>query len=40
MALGIALCDRYGLNSGVYAAAVTLTTLLSLLTLPLWYSFL
>ncbi|WJW76591.1 AEC family transporter [Thiohalobacter sp. IOR34] len=37
MVLGIVLCDRYGLNTGIYAAAVTLTTLLSILTLPLWY---
>lgn len=38
MVLGIVLCDRYGLNSGIYAAAVTATTLLSLFTLPLWFS--
>ncbi len=38
MVLGIVLCDRYGLNSGIYAAAVTATTVLSLFTLPLWYS--
>jgi malate permease and related proteins len=37
MALGVVLCDRYGLNTGVYAAALTVTTLLSLLTLPLWF---
>ena len=37
MALGVVLCDRYGLNTGLYAAAVTATTLLSLVTLPLWY---
>ena len=37
MALGVVLCDRYGLNTGIYAAAVTATTLLSLVTLPLWY---
>ena len=36
MVLGIVLCDRYGLHTGLYAAAVTLTTLLSLFTLPAW----
>ena len=38
MLLGIVICDRFGLDSAVYAAAVTVTTLLSLLTLPFWYS--
>jgi predicted permease len=38
MALGVVLCDRYGLNTGVYAAAMTSTTLLSAVTLPLWYA--
>lgn len=37
MALGIVLCDRFGLNTGIYAAAMTLTTLMSFFTLPLWY---
>ena len=40
MALGVVLCDRYGLNAGVYAAAMTLTTLVSLATLPLWHAWL
>ena len=40
MALGVVLCDRYGLNAGVYAAAVTITTLLSIVTLPLIFSWL
>ena len=40
MALGVVLCDRYGLNTGIYAAAVTATTVLSLFTLPLWHSWL
>jgi len=31
------LCDRYGLDTGLYAAAATLSTLLSLLTLPFWH---
>jgi hypothetical protein len=37
MVLGLVLCDRYGLDTGLYAAAATLSTLLSLLTLPFWY---
>lgn len=37
MILGIVLCDRYRLDSSLYAAAVTLTTALSLLTLPFWF---
>jgi predicted permease len=36
MVIGILFCDRYGLDTGLYAAAVTLTTVLSLFTLPLW----
>jgi predicted permease len=38
MMLGVVIADRYGLNTGVYAAALTATTLLSLLTLPLWHA--
>jgi hypothetical protein len=37
MVLGLVLCDRYGLDTGLYAAAATFSTLLSLLTLPFWY---
>ncbi len=37
MILGIVLCDRYQLDSALYATAVTVTTGLSLLTLPFWY---
>lgn len=40
MVLGIVLCDRYRLDSGLYAAAVFLSTLLSLLSLPLWFAWL
>jgi len=40
MVLGIVLTDRYGLDSGLYAAAVTLSTALSMLTLPLWFGWL
>jgi hypothetical protein len=37
MVLGLVLCDRYGLNTGLYAIAVTLSTALTLITLPLWH---
>ncbi|KPK39745.1 MAG: transporter [Gammaproteobacteria bacterium SG8_47] len=38
MALGVVFCDRYGLNTGLYAAAVTATTLLSLVSVPMWFA--
>ncbi|WP_445370612.1 AEC family transporter [Methylomonas sp. HW2-6] len=37
MVLGIVLCDRYRLDSGLYAMAVTLTTACSLFSLPFWF---
>ena len=40
MVLGIVLCDRFNLDAGLYAAAVTVTTAMSLVTLPLWYDWL
>lgn len=40
MVLGIVICDRFNLDVGLYASAVTVTTLLSLITLPLWYRWL
>jgi predicted permease len=40
MVLGIVFCDRYGLDVGLYATTVTVTTVLSLVTLPLWYGWL
>jgi malate permease and related proteins len=40
MVLGIVLCDRYRLDSGLYASAVTVSTLASLISLPLWYGWL
>lgn len=40
MVLGVVICDRFKLNSGLYATAVTATTFLSLVTLPLWYALL
>jgi len=40
MVLGLVICDRFKLDAGLYAEAVTVTTALSLLTLPLWLGFL
>jgi len=37
MVLGVVICDRYHLDTATYAATVSMTTLLSLLTLPLWF---
>ncbi len=37
MVLGIIFCDRFKLDSSLYAMAVTVTTLLSILTLPFWF---
>jgi predicted permease len=40
MVLGVVICDRFGLDTGLYAMVVTTTTLLSLITLPLWFGWL
>lgn len=40
MVLGIVICDRYRLDTSLYAAAVTATTALSFITLPLWFGLL
>jgi predicted permease len=40
MVLGIVLCDRYRLDSSLYAMAVTLSTALSIITLPAWFGWL
>ncbi len=37
MVLGLVFCDRYRLDTSLYAMAVTVTTVLSLFTLPFWY---
>ncbi len=37
MVLGLVFCDRYRLDSELFAMAVTVTTALSFVTLPLWY---
>lgn len=36
MVLGLVICDRFKLDSSLYAEAVTVTTAISLLTLPVW----
>lgn len=38
MVLGLVLCDRYGLHTSFYALAVTVTTSVSLLTIPFWFN--
>lgn len=38
MVVGIIFCDRYHLDSALYAMTVTVTTILSFFTLPFWYS--
>lgn len=36
MAMGVVFCDRYRLDTAFYAMATTLSTVLAMLTLPLW----
>ena len=38
MVLGVIFCDRYKLDSALYAMIVTITTALSLISLPLWHN--
>jgi len=38
MVLGVVFCDRYRLDSALYAMTVTVTTALSLITLPFWHN--
>lgn len=40
MVFGLVICDRFQLDSGLYAAAVTLTTVLCVFTLSLWFNLL
>jgi malate permease and related proteins len=40
MVLGVVYCDRYRLDSALYAMTVTVTTALSLITLPFWHGIL
>lgn len=40
MLLGLVLCDRFNLDTTLYATAVTVTTALSLISLPMWYGWL
>jgi predicted permease len=37
MVLGVVICDRYGLDTARYALAVTVSTLMSVVALPLWH---
>ncbi len=37
MVLGLVLCDRFGLDTALYAEIVVLTTALAAVTLPLWF---
>jgi malate permease and related proteins len=38
MIFGIVICERYQLDSGLYAAAIFLTTVLSIGTLTVWFN--
>ncbi|HET8760738.1 MAG TPA: AEC family transporter [Nitrospiria bacterium] len=38
MVLGVVICDRYGLDTAWYAAAVTFSTAASVVALPLWHA--
>jgi predicted permease len=38
MVLGVVICDRYGLDTALYAMTVTLSTAASAVMLPLWYA--
>jgi malate permease and related proteins len=40
MIFGIVICERYQLDSALYAAAVFLTTILSIVTLTIWFNLL
>lgn len=40
MVLGLVFCDRFRLDSGLYAEAVTVSTAMSMLTLPVWLAML
>jgi len=37
MVLGVVICDRFRLDTGLYAAAAALSTVAALITLPLWH---
>lgn len=38
MVLGMVICDRYGLDAGLYATVVTVSTAMAMFTLPLWFA--
>ena len=37
MVIGLMICEKYKLDTAFYAAAVTLSTILSIVTLPYWF---
>jgi predicted permease len=37
MVIGLMICEHYNLDTAFYAAAVTLSTILSIVTLPYWF---
>jgi predicted permease len=37
MMIGLMICEKYNLDTAFYAAAVTLSTILSIVTLPYWF---
>ncbi len=37
MVIGLMICEKYNLDTAFYAAAVTLSTVLSIVTLPYWF---
>lgn len=40
MVFGVVISERYQLDTELYAAAITMTTLMSLISLPIWFHFL
>ncbi len=40
MVIGLVICEQFNLDTALYAMSVTISTLVSLVTLPLWYSLL
>jgi len=38
--LGLVICDRFKLDTALYASVVTLTTGLSIISLPIWFDIL
>ena len=40
MVLGLVICDRFKLDTALYASVVTFTTALSMISLPVWFEIL